>query len=366
MRLLLGSPLLAFVVSACTVVACGGSTLGAIPDDTSSDAGSIDAELDGPGGDDAADGGARDATLSDASPPDALVLDATVSDATFPDAPTPDATVSDAALAEAGVDATVADGATPDAGTDSGTAIDAAGADSASPDAALPDAGPFAVASLPGLSMWLTASTGIVADPAKAGRVKRWLDQSGNANHAEKRPSENGPLFDPQALNGYDVLEFDADTTGLTVADAASLKFGTGAFALVAVARVQTGDQDWTGLWWKGSPGFIVGFGATPGSFDVSANGLVAKCSFPGGPVAWRVYTLRGPALRLTAGTSTATGSTSTYDLSSGNDWWMILPQNGGSHLATSKLAELIFINGTLSDANLAALVAHLTAKYAL
>ena len=331
----------------------------------------VDQPRVGAGGDDAADGGAPDATLSDASPPDALVLDATVSDGTLPDAPTPDATVSDAALADTGLDATVADGATPDAGTDSGTAIDAAGADSASPDAALPDAalpdaGGFTVASLPGLSMWLTASTGIVADPAKAGRVKRWLDQSGNANHAEKRPSENGPLFDPQALNGYDVLEFDADSTGLTVADAASLKFGTGAFALVAVARVQTGDQDWTGLWWKGSPGFIVGFGATPGSFDVSANGLVAKCSFPSGPVAWRVYTLRGPALRLTAGTSTATGSTSTYDLSSGNDWWMILPQNGGSHLATSKLAELIFINGTLSDANLAALVAHLTAKYAL
>lgn len=44
----------------------------------------------------------------------------------------------------------------------------------------------------------------------------------------------------------------------------------------------------------------------------------------------------------------------------------MILPQNGGSHLATSKPAELIFINGALSDANHAALVAHLTAKYAL
>ncbi|MBK6690717.1 MAG: hypothetical protein IPG50_00675 [Myxococcales bacterium] len=237
----------------------------------------------------------------------------------------------------------------------------------ACPDAgALPDAGgeagaPFSVATLPGLVVWLKGDVGVVDDLQAPGRVKRWLDQSGNANHAEKW-GVDGPVHDPQALNGIDVVDLgNADQDGLAFADSPSLKIGTGEFGMVWLAHVQPNHAAATNLLVKGGGSFFVTISATPGHFDVNAGGLASVLIPPTIP-SWQIYSVRGPALRLKVGTSSATGPTSTGDLSAGGDSWVMVNQPTG----LIKLAEVIIVKAALSDTQLASVEAYLKAKYAL
>lgn len=234
----------------------------------------------------------------------------------------------------------------------------------ACPDAgALPDAGgeagaPFSVATLPGLVVWLKGDVGVVDDLQAPGRVKRWLDQSGNANHAEKLGTE-GPVHDPQALNGIDVVDLgNADQDGLTLTDNPSLKIGSGEFGMVWLANIQPGSAT-TNLLVK--VGFMATISATPGHFDVNA-GTLASVLIPPPIPSWQIYSVRGPAIRIKAGTSSATGPTSTTDLTAGSDPWVMVNQPNG----LIKLAEVIIVKAALSDANLASIEAYLKAKYAL
>lgn len=214
---------------------------------------------------------------------------------------------------------------------------------------------PFSVGSLPGLVVWLKGDQGIVDDLQKPGRVKRWLDQSGNTNHAEAYGSE-GAVHDPQALNGIDVVDFNVSNQGLAFTDSVSLKIGTGEYAMVWLARIQPTNSPFT-LLGKGGGSFFITTSAQPGQLQVNSQASVA---LPGPIPSWQIYSVRGPNLRLKAGTNSATGTATTNDISAGADPWIF----GG--LYEAKLAEAIIIKGPLSDSDLASTEAYLKAKYGL
>jgi hypothetical protein len=93
-----------------------------------------------------------------------------------------------------------------------------------------------------GISLWLDAAFGIVADDQ--GRIEQWLDRS-QYQHVAGAAGEpvSWPLFVPSAQQGPAVrFGMVAGTTvrRLVVADDDSLQFGTEAFAIIAVLRHHT------------------------------------------------------------------------------------------------------------------------------
>jgi hypothetical protein len=103
-------------------------------------------------------------------------------------------------------------------------------------------ADPAAPNEFEGLVLWLEASHCTVDD---AKRVELCSDGSGHGNNASQAIAARRPKLTANGLNGRDVLTFDGGdpgeatlgVTALLVADAASLRMGTGEFSLVIVGR---------------------------------------------------------------------------------------------------------------------------------
>lgn len=127
-----------------------------------------------------------------------------------------------------------------DASIDSGSD---AGSDGDAEATADGEGGTFSPKDLPGLALWLDSGAGVTYASAK---VTSWLDQSGNGNNATV-PSGSclAPAQAANSLNGKDTLAFtDPGGVGgagagtcVSIADSASLRFGTGDFAIFVVAR---------------------------------------------------------------------------------------------------------------------------------
>lgn len=86
-----------------------------------------------------------------------------------------------------------------------------------------------------GLTLWLEASEELCRRDAND-QVESCSDQSSHANDAVQLDSQRRPTFVAKGSNGRPTLRFDDDPSALIVADNASLRFGTGDFAYLAVA----------------------------------------------------------------------------------------------------------------------------------
>lgn len=267
--------------------------------------------------------------------------------------------------AAAGTDSGTPAGDGGPAGDDGGTLTDAA-SDAPPPDGgpgdAGGDAGTWTPKRLNGLSLWLDDGVGIVKDPAAAGRVKRWLDQSGLANHADAAGGDgvtSTPKLSPSALGaGLDAVECDAQTY-LSIPSTPSLRFGTGDFGIVMVAKaVALGT-----LYSKVSPEGLSLNLTAESTLQLQAVGVGGGIALlAGAPTStFALFVARGSALRLRFNSTTVTGATSTADLSGANAPVILCQSSITQKIA---IAEVIAVKGTLTDAELLKTVTYLNTKF--
>ena len=126
-----------------------------------------------------------------------------------------------------------------DGGSGAAAPLGDASAPDSTADRPASDAAPDSIGSQPSLLpqtvLWLDAAKGfrVTDNPPSA----EWLDQSGNQNHARQTMATSIPAFTPDAVGRLPTITFDGQKTFLKVDDAPSLRFGTGDYAVVVIAR---------------------------------------------------------------------------------------------------------------------------------
>ena len=248
-------------------------------------------------------------------------------------------------------------GTQPDGAADGSLPIDAG------PDAIGKDGGPWSPKDFAGLALWLDASVGVVADPQKVGFVKRWLDQSGNGNNAEKMDfNGTGIALDPSAIKGHDALTCGYQTN-LQVADAPSLQFGTGGFLIAAVLKYGPNANSYPYSLLAKSPTLEFWFPALNAynfNFTVGAKSLTTSFTTP------KFTTLIAqPTMALDFDGTTSTGPAATDDVSSVGASFSICGSSG-STAPMAEFAEIIMVKGAASPGDVAALKAYFKSKYGL
>ncbi len=84
------------------------------------------------------------------------------------------------------------------------------------------------------LSLWLKADSGTEADN---GRVVRWLDRSGNGNHAEQPGDPNRPEWIEHGIAARPALRFDQIDDFLVVRNSPTLDLGASSFTITYLFR---------------------------------------------------------------------------------------------------------------------------------
>jgi ligand-binding sensor domain-containing protein/signal transduction histidine kinase len=223
-----------------------------------------------------------------------------------------------------------------------------------------------------GLVLWLKADADITADAG--GLVERWADQSGHQNHALQTNAISRPRLIPDAFNGKPALRFNGVTNFLEIPHSASLAI-TGDIAVFAVVRV----NDFTNL---------------NGIIGKTSNNIPAPYDFYIQQQSGRPHLFRGDGTRhvhVEANASVSSGEMAIVSaVVSGTKGVTYLngAYNGGASLKEDicdagrpvrvgsrdnfeamlkgDLAEIILINGTVSDAERVAIHSYLGSKYLL
>lgn len=223
------------------------------------------------------------------------------------------------------------------------------------------DAGAWTPKKLAGLSVWLDDTVGIVKDPAKAGRIKRWLDQSGNGNDANGEGGDGitmSPALDPSAIAGKDAVVCDLQTI-LRIPSTPSVQFGTSDFAILMVAKLGALGGSGITLYHKTDIQLLV-----LSTAELRMQASSELLSIPLVPTdKFLIFSARGKALDLRAGSASTTGATSTADLSGGN---VAVTLCQGTISTTPSIAEVIVVKGTVNDADLALTTGYLKKKFGL
>jgi len=283
-------------------------------------------------------------------------------------------------------DATAAGDAGQDPESGGNAGADAAGPQAPADGAAQADAA-IDVASVPGLVLWLDATRGVLHF---SGVVASWADQSGQKNDAAQSIVYNRPTFAASAINGLPAVHFDMNAqwgTFLTIADSASLRWGTDDVYLAVVARFDndvggTGSNSRFGTFYfkqgaSGGPFFHANApGKTPTSgfafelsddaahrvvstglgyddarghlFAVRRRGTTLELRHNGAPDGARTV----PVVDVSApGVAVSLGATM---------------ERIDSNRLNGDIAEILAVRGALSDATLAGVESYLRAKYAL
>jgi hypothetical protein len=245
-------------------------------------------------------------------------------------------------------------------GDDSGGLTDAGEGDAPSvPDGAVPfDGGaPWSPRELPGLAVWLDASRGV---NTSSGKIRRWSDQSGNGNDATG--GNDTAIVEPGAANGKDAVACPLAGNAFQIADSPTVRWGTGGFVIAMVLKRSATTA--ANLWGKQSTtgaGTALSFQASGGDYrlNVGTSAVSVTTAVPqGGRFHWVIA--RGMRVVLQTESSSATGSTSSEDISA-----------AGGHVffcqaALHSVAEVIAVKGPMSDADGTKLVNYFKAKYAL
>jgi hypothetical protein len=250
---------------------------------------------------------------------------------------------------------------------------DAAAIDSPTETAADVPGGPWSPKSIPGLALWLDDDVGVVADPQNAGWLRHWADQSGNGNDASPGCTSygggcNALLIDPGAIRGHGAIQCNFQQA-LTIADAPTLQFGSGDYAIAMVVRLQ---PDTTpspiNLWSKPAqsgpslsltipqPGTMLTLSDSSQSIGGDISTFANK---------FEIVIARGKTLALDVGPSMYTGPQATGDVSAAGVG-VALCQQPGNNSSWVEYAEVIAMKGTLASGDLSRLKAYFATKFGL
>lgn len=238
-------------------------------------------------------------------------------------------------------------------------ATDAAPADVQQPDTSIPDtgtdAGPWNPRDMTGLVLWLDGSKGVVEDPTKLGKIYKWQDRSGNSNDAFVASAES-PSIVANAINGKGAVNCD-QASYLSIPDNAALKFGTGDFGIMVVAKATLANNTGPTLFEKGVLAQITG----ESSLRIITSKPDGGEAFVAAPVnAFSFYVARGTKLEVRAGGKTATGPKTTVDVTDTNPAFLCR----GTVDATAVMAEVMVVKGALSDNDIAQAQSYVKTKY--
>ena len=247
--------------------------------------------------------------------------------------------------------------------------------------------GPAGVGSSSSNKVWLDASS--LTALANGSMVSTWTDRSGNSWNAYQNSSSRRPTYVTNQLNGYPVIRFDR-TNGGQWLDITSIGIGaamSNSSTLFAVTKANSGGvnddrgqwqsvfgavEAYSGILFQGFPTtthfYIDGWVGNP-----PANDLVVRSSITQGQ--WYIAT-RLP--KESATTTTLSGfvnginagsRSSNLQLKNHNNLARIgAPQASGTHqyLLNGDIAEIIFFNVNLSEAQRIIVENYLASKYAL
>lgn len=252
----------------------------------------------------------------------------------------------------------------PDGGTtDGSTTTDGSAPVDGGSDGAGIDGGPWTPKSFAGLALWLDSSVGVIADPQNTGYVKRWLDQSGKGNNAEKVDSNGtGLAMDPSAINGRDAIACGYQTH-FEVADSPTIQFGTGGFLIAAVLKYGANTASSAYALLQKGPSLQLWMPIQNQSFlnfTAGSKNLVAGFATP----KWTTVIAQSTMALEFDGTS-STGPVATDDVSAPG-WAIFLCGTQGSTTPMFEFAEVIMVKGTANPADVVSLKAYFKAKYGL
>lgn len=296
------------------------------------------------------------------------------------------------ALAFAACDVEVRLGALPDASTaDAIAGVDAGDAS----DASFVDVGVdanFDLKSLSGLVLWLDAGKGLTFNGSL---VTAWADQSNNGNDATQATVANQPTLTASAIHGLPGVHFDASIGQvLSIADSPTLQWGMDDFYVAAVVRYDNDaslsgnanlEQGYGSLYAKVESGYpypgvtldanVLAYYTEPGTsgfegqVDFNSHAYSKTTGYNDGSghllsvhrVGVNVLELRhdgvvDSAVGILAVDVSAVGFAAQIGASA----------DGTVQRLDGDIAELVAVRGPLAPADLAALEAHLKAKYAL
>jgi len=277
----------------------------------------------------------------------------------------------------AGTDGGAGDASGSDAGSvtrpDVGGIDSPAGIDSPTDAATDLPAGAWSPKSIPGLALWLDDDVGVVADPQNAGWLRHWVDQSGQGNDASPGCTSygvgcNALLIDPGVIRGHGAIQCNFQQA-LTIADAPTLQFGSGDYAIAMVVRLQADSTPSAiNLWSKPArsgpslgltippPGTTLMLSDSGQSIGGDISAFVNK---------FEVVIARGKSLAMSVGASMYTGPQAAGDVSAAGAS-VTLCQQPGNNSNWVEYAEVIAVKGTLASGDLAQLKAYFAAKFGL
>ncbi len=234
----------------------------------------------------------------------------------------------------------------------------------------------FSPSDLAGLALWLDAAEGVSVDGNDS--LVAWGDQSGHGNNGTPSQCE-APTLEAGSLNGHDVFVFDGSTACVQAPDTASLQWGTGGFALFFVARYANApsvlDDGIASLWSKRNGGAqgvsFIGNTIALSRLTVSTNGAGNQAqtttdgynddAFHRFAAARRADTLEV----YVDGVLRASHAVAADDISIAGTVVSIGGTPSGLHM-DGAIAEVIAVEGNLSDQELTDVDDYLKNKYGL
>lgn len=286
--------------------------------------------------------------------------------------------------------------------------LDASPNDAAPPDGAPPtdgqavdspvtiDASNFDPSTLSGLALWLDANVGITKNN---NAVSAWADRTSNHNDASQPTAAVQPMFNGSAINNLPAVHFNKDAQGqsvggnmMTIADSASLQWGTGDFYLVAVLRydnnvtndgpergeglffskVSSGSSSVAGVFFVGGIPTVFGNGPTNGllfSTHAIAGDFITSSNLYNNDNA-HVFAIQRANKTMDLrvdGASIGTSVSSGFDVSNAGTAVRIGGDaNGAAIRLDGDVAEMLAVKGALSQSDRTNLEAWLKGKYAL